>query len=179
MRRGKTRTLASMFGRSKKPGQLEKLFSEYLSPHMMRALESDAFQDELNEPEGARIEFVLAAVQGSSAGDVGRKMGEVSDVAMACGWTVETLVSGTVLAISGPFPWSLAQPAISRGEFVARLRKALGSDLKTVHGVEHGYFGSFGSERRKTWGTYLPGFQKSLTDLCISEYGQDLDKGAG
>ena len=168
-----------MFGLFKKRSEFEKLFGEYVSPEVLKALESGDFDSQLNQPKEARIEFVLAAVSGATPAEVGQRMGQVSDIALRCGWVVETMVSGVVVSIKGPFPWASSQPSVARSELASRLRTELGPSLKTIHGSEKGYFGTFGSQRRQTWGAYLPSFLKLLSELSNTPSGHDVDKDAG
>ncbi len=167
-----------MFARWKRKGFVE-LFGKHVSPALVRRLASGKYESKLNEPDSGRIEYVLAAVRGKSPGEIGRNMGQVADVAVECGWMVQTLVSGVVLAISGPFPWEGDDPALPRAALLTKLRDLLGPNLKTVHGWDNGQFGSFGSPRRQVWGALLPSFLSALCTLAQGQFGRDIDKSAG
>ena len=155
-------------GRSK-PQEVVSLFSRYVSPDVLK--QKTLGQLPLNQLTAGPVEYVLVAVKAHEPNRTAENLGTAARVSTEAGWMVQSLMSNTALLVRGTLP-QIEGPAISRGELIDRLKQALASDVKSVHGLEQATFGSMGSDTRQTFGALLPSFEAAVRALADVPYGE-------
>ena len=160
----------SWFIRRKKKEQLRQLFSEYVSPEMLKAAAASEFSKPNVLSEGP-VEFVFAVVHGTTANETGQLLGLVATVAQQNGWMVQGFLCNLVVLVRGTLP--VEEPlALKRSALVDKLLQAMASNIKIVHGLETASFGNMGCSARLTYGVLLPSFFEILSVLNLLPYGQ-------
>ncbi len=166
-----------MFGWGKgNEKKADELFSKYVRPELVEAMKSPTFNPRLNELSAADVNFVLIAVDGLP-NEVGQKLGRIAEITVDCGWYVDCLFSNFAVLVDGPIPMTKSSFE-SRATLLGKLKKAFPSDIKTVHGRIRTPWGSYGGERRTTFGAMLPDFTTMVARLDREAYGNHVEYGA-
>lgn len=172
-------TLAStaMFGWTKKPKEFDELISELVRPELVEAMKSPDFNPPLNQLTTQKINYLVVAVDGSTANDIGAHIGAVADLAKECGWFGDFIFSNLVVLIDGA-PLPKASPPSSRTELLSKITATLKDQCKTVGGEENVPWGNYGSPRRKAFGAMLPEFLGLVSQLHAQPFGTHAERNA-
>ena len=152
--------------------RLRRIYSSGVPPELLDELLSPDLgnRDLLALTEGS-VEFVIAAVRGSTAQKVSKRMGTVADLALEHGGAVVSLVSSLVIVTFGMPPHSDAQ-ALGRRSYVGDIQVHLGANFKAVHGAAQGHYGNLGSTNRMFYSFIVPGFVEAMAMLFEIRFGE-------
>jgi hypothetical protein len=89
-----------MFGWTKKPKEFDELISELVRPELVEAMKSPDFNPPLNQLTTQKINYLVVAVDGSTANDIGAHIGAVADLAKECGWFGDFIFSNLVVLLT-------------------------------------------------------------------------------
>jgi hypothetical protein len=81
------------------------------------------------------------------------------------------MVSAMLTISFGTIPSAQPLPS-SRLALVDELQRALGGDIKIVHGEVNGYFGNFGSSTRMAYTFLVPHLDMALAKLGLLGFGK-------
>lgn len=124
--------------------------------------------------EGA-VGFLLVAATAATALDTSMHISQVTSLASANGWTIQSIVSNVVVLTDGTLPSQKA--AIDRHALAAQLVGALQTHVKIVHGVQVASYGTFGGDIRRVHGALLPCFLDAMAMVHGLEYGKSTKYG--
>src|ERR1041385_8621843 len=119
----------------------------------------------------ARIEFVLAFVDGKVPEEISEQVGRVVGVAISHDGVVHDIIGALVVIAFGTLRGSSVTVS-NRSVLVEHLSRDLSSHVKIVHGAAEGYCGLFGNKQRMAYSFVLPGFDAVLGSLSSLEFGQ-------
>ena len=163
-----------MFGFLRKK-EIDSLFSQYVRPGLVEAMKSPDFNPPLNELHAHRINYLVIAVDGPTANDIGKHIGTIVDIAKEANWFGDFLFSNLAVLIDGvPLPNSA--PLCSRNELLAKLTGILKMHIKSVGGEQTVPWGSYGSPHRKVFGAMLPEFLDIVAQLNQLPFGTHADR---
>ncbi|MBI3222569.1 MAG: hypothetical protein HYZ46_05785 [Nitrosomonadales bacterium] len=163
----------SWFSQRKKKEQIDRLFSQYISPEMLNVIASPE-RTSLNELSEGPVEFIFAVVQGATANEIGQRLGLVATIAQQNGWMVQGLLCNLAVLVHGTLPYK--EPLVlERFALTDKLHQSMGTNIKIVHGLETASFGNMGSSARLTYGVLLPSFLEILSALNSISYGRSLE----
>lgn len=117
----------SLFSQRKKKEQIDRLFSEHVSPEIHNAAAASEFS-KLNELSEGPVEFVFAVVQGATANETGQQLGVVATIAH------QKRLDGLRSSVQsgGSCSWhATSQGATRSGAFRSRRQAA------SSHGIKH------------------------------------------
>lgn len=117
------------------------------------------------------VEFLLALVRGNTPTVLTARAGQVADIAAQHGAVVHDLVCSLVVAGFGTLPVRQDPPG-ARLALVEELRRALGDDVKILHGKGRGFFGIIANDSHPSHTFILAEFETLLAVLSQMNFGQ-------
>jgi hypothetical protein len=155
--------------------RLRRLFKPFLSPEGIEAVVSGNLPSTDPPPlTPAPLEFVIAAVRGTTPDEVAQRMGAVAELAGEHGGVADTLVSSVVVAVFGTISFD-GTAAAGRLSFLASLRENFGADFRAVHGAAQGHYGCLGSGNCLSYSFIVPGFVEALGALAEVRFGDAIE----
>jgi len=164
--------MSSLFGwisRRSKKKQMVDLFSEYVSPELLKVVASQPAT--LNCLSEGSVEFVFVFAQGASANETAEIVGAVTTIARHDGWMIQDILCNLVVLVRGTLP--IREPlSLDRTALADKLLQATALKVKVIHGAEVASFGNMGSSARITYGLLLPSFSDIMTALISLPLGR-------
>jgi hypothetical protein len=163
-----------MFWRTKKQKEFLDRFNEQLRPELIDAMKSPDFRPPLNQLIEQNVRFLIVAVAGASANDMGRNLGVVDEAARKAGWWADYLFSNLALLANGVVLEKAPSP-VSRSELLQNIIAELGADCKTLGGERSLPWGDYGSAKRRVYGPFFPDFMSLISRLHQQPFGEHVD----
>lgn len=150
--------------------RIARIFGKTVDPAVVDTLLKDLLQRVPLEP--ARLEYVLAFVDGRNPDEISVNVGHVADLASEHGAAVHDLLGPLVALAFGTLPVSKSSPG-SRESLVKDLHRQLAGKIKIVHGAADGHCGLIGSKHTiSNYSFIVPKFDLILVTLCGLKFGQ-------
>src|SRR5688500_3847573 len=150
---------------------------EYADPKLVERV--------LNSPpeplaaERRPVDFIVALLRDDDLDALPDRLRRVTELVPNWGGILEILVGPLVLITFGAWrPDPKVTPDARRQqrvEVVARLRSALGNEVRLLHGRGAAIVGDFGTNRYSSFGTILEGFGDLLRNLVTLEAGESRE----
>jgi hypothetical protein len=161
-----------LFGGHKKNLSFTRLFGKYVSPEQVDELTRAAIK-------GARlpatwrhevpVSFVIAAVRGNGSEEIGYRLGQLGDLAVACGALVQSIVSNIMVVAFDRM--NEGEAAAAAAALANDFHSAYPNDAKVIYGDGIGSVGTAQGQLVLRYTFVLNGFDNALSLLAETQYG--------